>query len=55
MTRRRLLKAAAAGLGTSLSQGILATVIAASNVTAQSVIEIRRGPVDVPAAGIKLD
>ena len=54
MTRRRLLKAAAAGLGTSLSQGILATFIAASNVTAQSVIEIRRGPVDVPAAGIKL-
>lgn len=54
MTRRQLLKAAARGWGTSLLQGILATVVGSRNVTAQTVIEIRRGPADVATAGIKL-
>ena len=54
MTRRRLLKAAAAGLATSLLQWILATVVVSTIVTAQTVIEIRRGPADVASAGIKL-
>jgi hypothetical protein len=54
MTRCRLLKAAAAGLGMSLLRGVLATVLATSIGTAQSVIEIRPGPADVVASGIKL-
>ena len=54
MTRRHLFTRTAAGLGTSLLQGILATVAVASDITAQTVIEIRRSPADVAAAGIKL-
>ena len=54
MIHWRLLKAAAARLGTSLLNGVLATVVVASSVTAQTVIEIRRGPADVATAGIKL-
>jgi hypothetical protein len=54
MTRCRLLKAAAAGLGMSLLRGVLATVLATSIGTAQSVIEIKPGPADVVASGIKL-
>ena len=44
MTRRQVLKAAVTALGTRLVQGILATVGAGTIVTAQTVIEIRRGP-----------
>ena len=54
MTHCRLLKAAAAASETSLLQGILVTVVVSTIVTAQTAIEIRRGPADVAAAGIKL-
>ena len=54
MTRRQLLRTIAAGFGTSLLQGLLLTVIVSSLVTAQTVIEIRPGPADVAAAGIRL-
>jgi hypothetical protein len=54
MTRRQLLRTIAAGFGTSLLQGLLLTVIVSSLVTAQTVIEIRPGPADVAATGIRL-
>jgi hypothetical protein len=54
MTRRQLLRTIAPSFGTSLLQGQLLTLMVSSLMTAQTVIEIRPGPADVAAAGIKL-
>ena len=45
MTRRQLLRTIAAGLGTSLLQGLLLTIIVSSSVTAQtSAVQISCRP-----------